>query len=186
MPRALGLSRLGFTTTFSRFVSKSSCTLSLASAGLSTSSFAAALAFELEEREREQDVEKSRAATTAAPHRHERPIKPSAYPPDLLRQYSPAGSIGGNNKLDVIKGAEAVRDPVADGTTSLRPLTRNCQQPNIRRGTTTVHRQVTRRDFTTNNALATHNALASRGSFTPPSFPLRGAGGAGRKAVDFI
>ncbi|KAJ7726620.1 hypothetical protein B0H16DRAFT_1735547 [Mycena metata] len=56
----------------------------------------------------------SRELRRSSHHDHEHD-KEDVKPPDVLRQYSPAGSCCGSNRFDV--GAEVfIRDPAADGT----------------------------------------------------------------------
>ncbi|KAJ7036087.1 hypothetical protein C8F04DRAFT_1233253 [Mycena alexandri] len=128
---------------------------------------------------------------------HKDDVKAPAYPPDFLRQYSPAGSIGGNDKFDVITGAEAVRftkqfirDQAAEGTTL--PPALAAALPSTTPPSAPLPLITKSPSATSHKSLTAHNALESRGSkrlhpvvFALPRSATNAAGGAGRKVVDF-
>ncbi|KAJ7036457.1 hypothetical protein C8F04DRAFT_478802 [Mycena alexandri] len=128
---------------------------------------------------------------------HKDDVKAPAYPPDFLRQYSPAGSIGGNDKFDVITGAEAVRftkqfirDQAAEGTTL--PPALAAALPSTTPPSAPLPLIAKSPSATSHKSLTAHNALESRGSkrlhpvvFALPRSATNAAGGAGRKVVDF-
>ncbi|KAJ7726499.1 hypothetical protein B0H16DRAFT_1592429 [Mycena metata] len=139
-------------------------------------------------------------------HDHDKDnVKAPAYPPDFLRLYSPAGSIGGNDKFDVITGAEAVeftrqfiRDQAADGTTlpgaladalpassttppsgAPLPLMAMAKSPSA-----TSHKSLTNHSHL--NALDLHKGGGGSKRLHPVVFALpRSATNTGKKVVDF-
>ncbi|KAJ7726498.1 hypothetical protein B0H16DRAFT_265210 [Mycena metata] len=133
-------------------------------------------------------------------HDHDKDtVKAPAYPPDFLRLYSPAGSIGGNDKFDVITGAEAVeftrQEQAADGTTlpgaladalpassttppsgAPLPLMAMAKSPSA-----TSHKSLTN-----HNALDLHRGGGGSKRLHPVVFALpRSATNTGKKVVDF-
>ncbi|KAJ7017210.1 hypothetical protein C8F04DRAFT_1406122 [Mycena alexandri] len=147
------------------------------------------------EHEHESHSRESKRHSSSGDHKDD--VKAPAYPPDFLRQYSPAGSIGGNDKFDVITGAEAVRftkqfirDQAAQGTT-LHPALA-AALPSTTPPSAPLPLIAKSPSATSHKSLTAHNALESRGSkrlhpvvFALPRSATNAAGGAGRKVVDF-
>ncbi|KAJ7036091.1 hypothetical protein C8F04DRAFT_1233255 [Mycena alexandri] len=147
------------------------------------------------EHEHESHSRESKRHSSSGDHKDD--VKAPAYPPDFLRQYSPAGSIGGNDKFDVITGAEAVRftkqfirDQAAEGTTL--PPALAAALPSTTPPSAPLPLIAKSPSATSHKSLTAHNALESRGSkrlhpvvFALPRSATNAAGGAGRKVVDF-